>query len=96
MSKIFYINLSILIVGNILFCILGRFFFKGSDYPEFVSMIFSIYLIIAQVALNLIAGVVCLIMKIDGAKYFMLSILIVILVGVPLCFGGAYITSLTR
>ena len=89
MSKILTLNLFIIILGIFLFCILDLSGRGGG----IISMVLSVLLIGAQALINLIIGIICLTMRNKDAKYFFLSMILVVLIGVPLCFGGVYVAS---
>ena len=93
MSKILKINLGIIVLGTVLFSMFDHFATSSGGYRGLTSMMLSCGLIIVQVGVNLILTIVSVFRKDGNLKYFLLSILLVLLIGVPLCIGGAYLAS---
>ena len=94
MSKILKINIGIVVLAPVLFILVMNFLSHtttGENYRGLSLMIATCLLIILQVALNSILAIISFIKKDGNFKYYLLSILLTLLIGVPLCFGGAYL-----
>jgi hypothetical protein len=86
MSRILKINLALIFLATLPFSFIERAFAPHSH--SYGSILLSCLLIGLLVLANFILGVVSLFRKDGNAKYFFLSILVVLLIGVPLCFGA--------
>ena len=90
MSKILKINIWVLIVSIFLICILDQLFFWSKSSQE-VCLGLLIIFIPLQMVVNMVLGVVSLFKRDGNFKYYLLSILLVLLIGVPACLSANFI-----
>ncbi|GEM_PF-5564128 len=93
MSIILKINIGIVVIGTLLFSAFDHFSSSSGSYRGLSSMMLSCVLIIVQVIVNLILAIVSAFRKDGNLKKYLLSALLILLIGVPLCFGGAFLAS---
>ena len=93
MSSILKNNIKFLIGSVILSALIDAFIPKGVDSGVLTITLLCV-LITIQVLVNIIASIVSLFKRNGHFKYYLLSILLVLLIGFPLCWGGAFLVSL--
>lgn len=91
MSKIIKVNMMIIILSSLLFSFIDHFNSSSGSYRGLTSMMLFCGLIAFQSFVNIVLGIISLLKKDGNAKSYFLSMLIVLLIGVPLCFGGTFL-----
>ena len=94
MSNILKINIIVIVAGMFLFSVFDQALALWGDKSGGLAMVLLYCLQIAvQAGINFILFVVALLQKNKDFKFYLLSIFIVLLIGVPLCIGGATLFS---